>query len=37
LDYGLSFADLGGLTEFFRRLAAVGKVPASPLVFLPAA
>jgi chorismate dehydratase len=37
LDYGLSLADLGGLTEFFRRLAAAGKVPASPLVFLPAA
>lgn len=37
LDYGLSLTDLGGLTEFFRRLAAMGKVPASPLVFLPAA
>lgn len=37
LDYGLRLAHLSGLTEFFRRLALVGKVPTSRLVFLPAA
>ncbi|MGH7623470.1 MAG: menaquinone biosynthetic enzyme MqnA/MqnD family protein, partial [Gemmatimonadaceae bacterium] len=37
LDYGLSYQHLAGLTEFFRRLVAVGKVPNGSLAFLPAA
>jgi chorismate dehydratase len=37
LDYGLSYPHLAGLTEFFRRLVAVGRVPDGSLVFLPAA
>jgi chorismate dehydratase len=37
LDYRLSLPHLRGLTEFYRRLEAVGRVPATPLVFLPAA
>jgi chorismate dehydratase len=37
LDYGLGLAHLSGLTEFFRRLEAAGRVPASKLSFLPAA
>lgn len=37
LDYGLSFAHLAGLTEFFRRLVAAGRVPNGTLAFLPAA
>ena len=37
LDYRLSYAHLAGLTDFFRRLAAVGEVPDGSLAFLPAA
>lgn len=37
LDYGLSYPHLAGLTEFFRRLVAAGKVPNGSLAFLPAA
>ena len=37
LDYGLSYAHLAGLTDFFRRLAAAGLVPNGSLAFLPAA
>ncbi len=37
LDYGLSYQHLAGLTEFFRRLVAAGKVPDGALTFLPAA
>jgi len=37
LDYGLSYQHLAGLTEFFRRLVAAGKVPNGSLAFLPAA
>ncbi|MGH7663990.1 MAG: menaquinone biosynthetic enzyme MqnA/MqnD family protein [Gemmatimonadaceae bacterium] len=37
LDYRLSPDHLAGLTEFFRRLEAAGKVPAGELSFLPAA
>jgi len=37
LDYGLSYPHLAGLTEFFRRLVAVGRVPDGSLAFLPAA
>jgi chorismate dehydratase len=37
LDYGLSYKHLAGLTEFFRRLVAAGKVPDGSLAFLPAA
>jgi chorismate dehydratase len=37
LDYGLSYNHLAGLTEFFRRLVAAGRVPNGSLAFLPAA
>ena len=37
LDYGLSYGHLAGLTEFFRRLVAAGRVPDGTLAFLPAA
>jgi chorismate dehydratase len=37
LDYGLSYEYLAGLTEFFRRLVAAGRVPNGSLSFLPAA
>ncbi|MCC7053818.1 MAG: menaquinone biosynthesis protein [Gemmatimonadaceae bacterium] len=37
LDYRLSLPHLRGLTEFYRRLDAIGRVPARPLVFLSAA
>ncbi len=37
LDYGLSYHHLAGLTEFFRRLVAAGRVPNGSLAFLPAA
>jgi chorismate dehydratase len=37
LDYRLSLPHLQGLTEFYRRLDAAGRVPARPLVFLTAA
>jgi len=37
LDYGLSYQHLAGLTEFFRRLVAAGRVPNGSLTFLPAA
>jgi len=37
LDYGLSYPHLAGLTEFFRRLVAAGRVPNGSLSFLPAA
>lgn len=37
LDYRLSLPHLRGLTEFYRRLDASGRVPARPLVFLTAA
>ena len=37
LDYGLSYQHLAGLTEFFRRLVAAGRVPNGTLAFLPAA
>ncbi|MCC6319529.1 MAG: menaquinone biosynthesis protein [Gemmatimonadaceae bacterium] len=36
LDYGLGIEYLGGLTEFFGRLAASGRVPATQLQFLAA-
>jgi chorismate dehydratase len=36
LDYGLSYGHLAGLTEFFRRLVAVGRVPNGSLSFLAA-
>jgi len=36
LDYGLSYGHLAGLTEFFRRLVAVGRVPNGSLFFLAA-
>jgi chorismate dehydratase len=36
LDYGLGYEYLSGLTEFFRRLTAAGKVPATTLQFLAA-
>jgi chorismate dehydratase len=37
LDYGLSYPHLAGLTEFYRRLVATGRVPNGTLAFLPAA
>lgn len=37
LDYGLSYEHLAGLTEFYRRLVAAGRVPNGSLAFLPAA
>ena len=37
LDYRLSYSHLAGLTEFFRRLVAAGRVPDGSLRFLPAA
>ncbi len=37
LDYRLSYPHLAGLTEFFRRLVAAGRVPDGSLAFLPAA
>ncbi len=37
LDYRLSYEHLAGLTEFFRRLVAAGRVPNGTLSFLPAA
>ena len=37
LDYRLSYRHLAGLTEFFRRLVAAGRVPDGSLRFLPAA
>ena len=37
LDYGLSYEHLAGLTEFFRRLVAAGRVPNGTLAFLTAA
>ena len=37
LDYGLSYAHLAGLTDFFRRLAEEGSVTDGTLAFLPAA
>lgn len=37
LDYRLSYPHLAGLTEFFRRLVAAGRVPDGKLAFLPAA
>lgn len=37
LDYGLSYAHLAGLTEFYRRLVVEGQVPDGTLAFLPAA
>jgi chorismate dehydratase len=37
LDYRLSYTHLAGLTEFFRRLVAAGRVPDGSLRFLPAA
>ena len=36
LDYGLGYEDLAGLTEFFKRLEASGRVPATKLHFLAA-
>lgn len=36
LDYGLSYGHLAGLTEFFRRLVATGRVPNGSLAFLAA-
>ncbi len=36
LDYGLAYQHLAGLTEFFRRLVAAGKVPDGSLAFLAA-
>lgn len=36
LDYGLGYEYLAGLTEFFRRLEATGRVPATSLHFLAA-
>jgi chorismate dehydratase len=37
LDYRLGYEHLAGLTEFFRRLVAAGRVPNGTLAFLPAA
>ena len=37
LDYGLRYEHLAGLTTFFGKLAASGRVPDGSLVFLPAA
>ena len=37
LDYGLSYPHLAGLTDFYRRLVARGRVPNGTLAFLPAA
>jgi chorismate dehydratase len=37
LDYGLSYPHLAGLTSFFHRLVAKGRVPNGTLAFLPAA
>ena len=37
LDYGLSYPHLAGLTSFFHRLVAKGRVPDGTLAFLPAA
>lgn len=37
LDYRLSATHLAGLTEFFRKLVAAGRVPDGNLTFLPAA
>lgn len=37
LDYGLSYDHLAGLTDFFNRLVAAGRVPNGSLAFLPAA
>ena len=37
LDYGLSYPHLAGLTSFYHRLAAKGRVPDGSLAFLPAA
>jgi chorismate dehydratase len=37
LDYGLPYEYLAGLTEFFNRLVAAGRVPDGMLQFLPAA
>jgi len=37
LDYRLSYPQLAGLTEFFRRLVLAGRVPNGSLAFLPAA
>ncbi|MEP7381474.1 MAG: menaquinone biosynthesis protein [Gemmatimonadota bacterium] len=37
LDYRLGYEHLAGLTEFFRRLVAAGRVPNGSLAFLPAA
>lgn len=37
LDYSLGYEHLAGLTEFFRRLVAAGRVPNGTLAFLPAA
>jgi chorismate dehydratase len=37
LDYGLSYPHLAGLTSFFGRLVARGRVPNGTLAFLPAA
>jgi chorismate dehydratase len=34
LDYGLSYPHLAGLTEFYRRLVAVGRVPDGNFTFL---
>ena len=34
LDYGLSYPHLAGLTNFFNRLVAVGRVPDGTLAFL---
>lgn len=36
LDYGLSYGHLSGLTEFYRRLVAAGRVPNGSLAFLAA-
>lgn len=36
LDYGLTYEYLAGLTEFFRRLVAAGRVPDGTLAFLAA-
>jgi chorismate dehydratase len=37
LDYGLRYEHLAGLTTFFGKLAASGRVPNGSLAFLPAA
>jgi predicted solute-binding protein len=37
LDYGLGYEYLTGLTDFFQRLAARGRIPSAKLSFLPAA